>query len=68
MNDFTKEELEQIKSWADLIRKMATDVSVHRSLLKKLEIMIDNYCEHESARIDYDHQALRCNKCLEIVE
>lgn len=48
MNDFTKEELEEIKSCLKYI--IASGVAPYScltiSLKKKTQSMIDNYCEH----------------------
>lgn len=46
MNDFTKEELQQLVKWA------TTDIDLNPSALEvtlfdKIQSMIDNYCEHE---------------------
>ena len=70
MNDFTKEELIEIKR---CVKYMCEEGITPYSCLtleinKKLQSIINNYCDHESAYIDYDHQALRCKKCLNIVE
>ena len=69
MNYFTKEELQCIL----ISHKMAlNNVNVpyvyENTLIKKIELMLENYCEHESCHIDYDWQPMRCKKCLEIVE
>ena len=51
MNDFTKEELEEIKKcieWFDENRV----VGFHNQLCNKIQSMIDNYCEHEIEQND----------------
>jgi len=57
MNDFTKEELMDLKRavlWVD---------HEHDELLaNKIQSMIDNYCEHES-EIDIGEAPLICKKC-----
>lgn len=67
MNDFTKEELVEmsvgIAWWLE-----GDCCEFNSKLIDKLQSMIENYCEHESAHIDYNHQALRCNQCEKIVE
>ena len=62
MNDFTKEELQNILG-------MAKSIPIDdRILILKLESMIDNYCEHKNknslcqVRIFY-----QCNDCGEYV-
>ena len=65
MNDFTKDDLEQILSWSvSHFEQIDIDViEMERlfSLSKKIQTMIDNYCEHDthetSALIKY------CYKC-----
>ena len=47
MNDFTKEELDQLAKWA------TSDLDLHPSeleinLFNKIQIMIDKYCEHQN--------------------
>ncbi len=53
MNDFTKEELENISD--------ELEGTIHDALRQKIQSMVDNYCEHEfyqtSALINY------CVKC-----
>ncbi len=72
MNDFTKEELNIIFYWAiDRVESVGIDFfreEGHDVLYKKIESMIENYCDHESCDIDYDYQPLRCRKCKDIVE
>lgn len=48
MNEFTKEELEDIYNCVWIYDDLHDD-STHEYLLKKLKSMIDNYCEHEPA-------------------
>lgn len=61
MNDFTKEELEQIftscaqhalEGWAN----------ISPLLLEKIQSMIDNYCEHENTFYENGLKAI-CFKC-----
>lgn len=66
MNDFTKEELQEIytsisqhalEGWANL--------SVE--LIQKIQSMIDSYCEHEFLlSTDSEHLVILCNKCTKI--
>ena len=76
MNDFTKEELEFLKH---AIRehyknntpiKGSTYVNIWAEMIKKIESMIDSYCEHESdgeiweGNSDNDMpDEFRCVKC-----
>lgn len=72
MNDFTKEELEFLKN---SVRehyknnppiKGSTYVNVWAEMIRKIQSLIDNYCEHEW---DNFYQGsinigIYCNKCL----
>lgn len=57
MNDFTKEELEDLHSCLDQCK---FDDGTDDALMKKLEVMIDNYCEHESTST---WEGSFCNNC-----
>lgn len=48
MNDFTKEELEELYFFT-CVHKNRYQVKYPQELLDKLQCMIDNYCEHEAA-------------------
>jgi len=61
MNEFTKEELEEIAG------VISSHINSHKDndtrillipIIKKLEEIIDNYCEHKNAGQDYS-----CNRC-----
>lgn len=67
MNEFTKQELEQL-SFAIYTYPHPDDNYIYDGLRSKIKAMIDNYCEHELCHIDYDHQPIRCKRCKEIVE
>lgn len=65
MNDFTKEELEQIIKWA------TTDIdfnpsNLEVSLFEKIQSMIDNYCEHDCLKLDMGeyYEVYPCKKCF----
>jgi hypothetical protein len=47
MNDFTKEELEDILNWADVYTEAGAcwTYRLHEQLIKKIQSMIENYCE-----------------------
>ncbi|HHF7341035.1 TPA: hypothetical protein ACPSKZ_000698 [Legionella anisa] len=66
MNDFTKEELEDILSWSDVYCVGATDLSyrVSRPLIKKIQSMIDNYCEHKPEPISQEICCIKCQRTL----
>ncbi len=58
MNDFTKEDLEQLKY------HLFGNPKVHTKLCQKIQSMIDNYCEHpQSYRYRYDGWMNYCDKC-----
>lgn len=69
MNYFTKSELEIMIAIMDKMYfgEFYADSEMPK-LYGKIQSMIENYCEHEVCRIDYDHQSIRCNKCKEVVE
>lgn len=57
MNDFTKEEL-QLFEWYMRKEKITPKIPyIHLNLIRKLQLMIDNYCEHEWINATY------CEKC-----
>ncbi len=71
MSEFTKEELRHLDYSLEQFRFSCINPNFENELNElrtKIQSMIDNYCEHDSCKIDYDHQPIRCNKCLEIVE
>ena len=59
MNDFTKEELEELLDNID--QSLITVGEQAEIILSKLQSMIDNYCEHE-IEVDYSPYGL-CKKC-----
>jgi hypothetical protein len=66
MNDFTKEELEQLISWGEIYTEFGQSWidALNRPLIEKIQSMIDNYCEHTwFVYIDSDKRVLRCHKC-----
>jgi len=52
MNDFTKQELKEIHNSLDNDPSMCR---VSDNVLRKIQSMIDNYCEHE-----WEHQCEAC--------
>ena len=70
MNDFTKEELEEIVFWENGLDSYYCEMgygseyaSENNPLVAKIKAMIDNYCEHEDSEADHDYEVMRCNKC-----
>ena len=69
MNDFTKEELEDLATWGDAYTEFGCSwvEKMHRPLIDKIQRMIENYdtpeCQHEF----YEHQRMGsiCKKCGE---
>lgn len=61
MNEFTKEELKRLKIIiAAIIRNQQHQTNL--IILKKLQSIIDNYCEHDG-EIGKDYPAEKCMKC-----
>lgn len=68
MNEFTKEELQELKR---CLKYMITGHVTPYSALtinmkKKIQSMIDNYCEHTRQMPNYNIQT-QCADCLEIL-
>jgi len=59
MNDFTKEELQQIRGGLDWW--LDNDWHSSHVLVQKIQSMIDNYCEHECNHENIDTNI--CYKC-----
>ncbi|HCX7830844.1 TPA: hypothetical protein O0C67_003240 [Legionella pneumophila] len=66
MNDFTKEELESLRSSNNLSIGFYELSPIRESIHNKLESMIKNYCEH-SWRLSAIN-AIYCHKCQKHVE
>lgn len=49
MNDFTKEDLEDMRTWGECFTEFGNSGvdKFQRHILDKIQSMIDNYCEHE---------------------
>lgn len=60
MNNFTKEELEQLTQIINHYRGLTDDMGqLYLPLYKKLQSMIDRYCDHEIVTADMkEHQAV----------
>ena len=72
MNDFTKEELEIIKHGVDWVfeHQDFKDKSSVLILGRKIQSMIDNYCEHdkrpyESYVTGFQEKCCKCDKVFE---
>ncbi len=61
MNDFTKEELEEIIESFDWI-ETETSWDWKRDLRKKIQSMIDNYCKHQ-VTVNIGGWVFKCVKC-----
>ena len=64
MNEFTKEELYEIKKCISYFDEYRI-IGFHHNLLDKTQSMIDNYCEHEWRCWDDEHNTRECIKCDE---
>jgi hypothetical protein len=70
VNNFTKDELQIILLDMDINIKKAPPLKpspIYIELRNKVELMIDNYCEHESDGLNYLSYPpqSRCKKCGE---
>ena len=63
MNEFTKEELEELNSMIHRYMYACIDVTRTNILHKKIQSMIDNYCEHEWEHTKATANYLDCFKC-----
>jgi hypothetical protein len=61
MNDFTKDELQYLLEMVDLIQMVNPSVNID-DLPRKLQSMIDNYCEHEHLK-DVGREYKVCKGC-----
>lgn len=65
MNEFMKEELELIESYFIKEDVVPDKPYIHLSLLRKIQTMIDNFCDHEwanSRRLDWLYYCVKCRK------
>lgn len=62
MNNFTKEELEEIMTAMNYWHE-----DLKTSLHNKIQSMIDNYCDHEDYRKD-EWMICVCNKCHKVFD
>jgi hypothetical protein len=69
MNDFTKEELGQLRDglagWMEL-SGIVNETPWLNKLIIKAQTMIDNYCEHEFSPVVGSFQIESCAKCMRI--
>lgn len=71
MNEFTKEELKEIKyGICHLISEGSCDSQWNNDvkiLKEKIQSMIENYCEHSLALLwDHNGRTLKCLKCEKV--
>ena len=67
MNEFTKEELEDIYRAISLCDREGYEVGASE-MLPKIKSMIDSYCEHEELVMDCDGGiSMVCKKCDKII-
>ncbi len=62
MNDFTKEELQYLFKTFSLTEGSKFE----HDLDKKIQSMIDNYCEHEFHPVIGSFQIESCHKCMRV--
>lgn len=66
MNDFTKEELEDMINWGEIYTEFGNSWcdKIHRPLINKIQSVIDNYCDHLWAYcFSSDGSSVKCQKC-----
>lgn len=68
MNDFTKEELKLLfgglQLWMEeILYEDEKDRTFRNELYKKIQSMIDNYCEHDCKLTIWQCQVTACSKC-----
>jgi hypothetical protein len=67
MNDFTKDELKKLydglyfEGWREDIKE-----NPHYLLIKKIQSMIDNYCEHDFHPVIGSFQIESYHKCMKV--
>lgn len=62
MSDFTKKELEYLRWAIKYVRERTNNCGDSmRALLSKIELMINNYCDHEPSYVN--HWPITCDKC-----
>jgi len=67
MNDFTKEELEDIENGLGWLCEHNPFHTVEiGKLMTKVKSMIDNYCDHSEEYEDFNYSPMRCKECKEI--
>lgn len=66
MNDFTKEELLELIGWADYCVGSSLCYTETEPLYKKIQSMIDNYCEHDYNEKSVELHAKQCCKCQKV--
>jgi hypothetical protein len=61
MNDFTKEELIEMREAVLVINMQFHNYDFR--LIEKLQSMIDNYFEHSQSEADHDYEVEKCKEC-----
>lgn len=65
MNEFTKEELEYIFFCVDIVTDKNDEHDIYGELEEKIQVMIDNYCEHTYIATGFIREIAECKKCGE---
>lgn len=65
MNDFTKNELKDILSWADVYTQFGTSwtTKIHLPLIQKIEKMLEG-CDHHYVDEGIGSYCIKCKKAL----
>ena len=63
MNDFTKDELIMIKRLTLQHVNQFRENSDCIDLMRKIQSLIDNYCDHEDSYEDFSYNPTRCKEC-----
>ena len=63
MNEFTKQELEELSFWLTRLSMMEDKMDNIRPIHKKINNMIDNYCEHNQGTTEDSVLIEICKKC-----
>ena len=65
MNDFTKDELQELSYGLSYILEATGHDELNIALQKKLQSLIDNYCEHNWFMVE-GLTRVKCKKCGEL--
>ena len=61
INDFTKEELENLLKWYNN-SDTREYTNKTKPLFEKIQSMIDSYCEHDDSSPNHDYKVEKCKK------